>query len=95
VSKTGNIARHVRESFLEAHPEIDAELVARNTRPDLFALADDMVEAEMIRTGRLSRLQRNRVRCRIGSGSATNSRRQSPSILTRERQQKRCLFAAG
>ncbi len=54
VSKTGNIARHVRESFLEAHPEIDAELVARNTRPDLFALADDMVEAEMIRTGRLS-----------------------------------------
>lgn len=54
VSKTGNIARHVRESFLEAHPEMGAELRARNSRPDLFALADDMVEAEMVRTGRLS-----------------------------------------
>lgn len=54
VSKTGNIARHVRESFLEAHPEMNTELEARSSRPDLFALADDMVEAEMVRTGRLS-----------------------------------------
>ncbi|MEV8169313.1 hypothetical protein AB0O70_15425 [Microbacterium paraoxydans] len=54
VSKTGNIARHVRESFLEAHPELNPELQARNIRPDLFALADDMAEAEMVRTGRLS-----------------------------------------
>lgn len=54
VSKTGNIARHVRESFLEAHPEMSTELQARNSRPDLFALADDMVEAEMVGTGRLS-----------------------------------------
>lgn len=30
------------------------ELQARNSRPDLFALADDMAEAEMVRTGRLS-----------------------------------------
>lgn len=52
VSGTGNISRHLRESYLEANP--DVELQARNARPDLFALADDMVEAEMIRTGRLS-----------------------------------------
>lgn len=58
VSKTGNIAVHVRESYLEAHPEQangpDSQLLARNSRPDLFALADDMVEAEMVRTGRLA-----------------------------------------
>lgn len=58
VSKTGNIAVHVRESYLEAHPEQandpGSELRARNSRPDLFALADDMVEAEMVRTGRLT-----------------------------------------
>ncbi|WP_091226796.1 Lsr2 family protein [Microbacterium sp. 3J1] len=52
VSGTGNISRHLRESYLEANP--DVELQARNARPDLFALADDMVEAEMVRTGRLS-----------------------------------------
>lgn len=52
VSETGNISRHVRECYLEANP--DAELQARNARPDLFALADDMVEAELIRTGQLS-----------------------------------------
>ena len=54
VSKTGNIARHVKESYLEAHLEHASEMEARNTRPDLFALADDVVEAEMIRAGRLS-----------------------------------------
>lgn len=32
----------------------DAELDARNARPDLFALADDLFEAELIRSGRLS-----------------------------------------
>lgn len=52
VSGTGNISRHLRESYLEANP--DVELQARNARPDLFALADDMAEAELIRTGRLS-----------------------------------------
>lgn len=52
VSETGNISRHVRECYLEANP--DVELQARNARPDLFALADDMVEAELIRTGELS-----------------------------------------
>lgn len=52
VSETGNISRHVRECYLEANP--DVELQARNARPDLFALADDMAEAELIRTGRLS-----------------------------------------
>lgn len=30
------------------------ELEERNTRPDLFALADDMAEAELFRTGKLS-----------------------------------------
>lgn len=29
------------------------ELEARNARPDLFVLADDLIEAELIRTGRL------------------------------------------
>lgn len=57
VNKTGNIAQYVKECYLEAHPklatEYDGELEARNSRPDLFALADDMVEAEMVRTGRL------------------------------------------
>lgn len=58
ISKTGKIARHVRECFLEANPadvvQQSPELQARNSRPDLFALADDMAEAELIRTGRLS-----------------------------------------
>ncbi|CAD5141151.1 protein of unknown function [Microbacterium sp. Nx66] len=58
VSKTGKIALHVRECYAEAHPqyvaEPDTELQARSSRPDLFALADDVVEAEMVRTGRLS-----------------------------------------
>lgn len=40
VSKTGAVQQ-------------SAELQARNSRPDLFALADDLVEAELIRTGRL------------------------------------------
>ncbi|WP_268770761.1 hypothetical protein [Microbacterium sp. Leaf320] len=30
------------------------ELQARNTRPDLFALADELLEAEMLRTGQLA-----------------------------------------
>ncbi|MEN0023242.1 MAG: hypothetical protein AAGC61_08165 [Microbacterium sp.] len=58
VSKTGTIARHVWECYVEANTASSAaesvELQARNSRPDLFALADDMVEAEMIRAGRLS-----------------------------------------
>lgn len=33
--------------------ESDLELEARNARPDLFVLADDLIEAELIRTGRL------------------------------------------
>lgn len=31
----------------------DLELEARNARPDLFVLADDLIEAEMFRTGLL------------------------------------------
>lgn len=31
----------------------DPELEARNARPDLFALVDDLIEAELIRAGRL------------------------------------------
>lgn len=57
VNKKGKIALHVRECYVEAHPqdsvEQRTELQARSSRPDLFALADDMVEAEMVRTGRL------------------------------------------
>ena len=30
------------------------ELQARNSRPDLFATADDMLEAELIRSSQLS-----------------------------------------
>lgn len=58
VSKTGTIARHVWECYIDANPSLtiepSVELQTRNSRPDLFALADDMVEAEMVRTGRLS-----------------------------------------
>lgn len=58
VSKKGKIALHVQECYAEAHPEYaverESELQARNNRPDLFALADDMVEAELVRTGRLT-----------------------------------------
>lgn len=31
----------------------DAEMQARNARPDLFALADDLIEALLIRTDRI------------------------------------------
>ncbi|MCK2022767.1 Lsr2 family protein [Microbacterium sp. kSW2-24] len=58
VSKTGKLPLHVRECYLEANPGYDVdrgtELRVRNERPDLFALADDMVEAELIRTGQLT-----------------------------------------
>ncbi|CAN7221600.1 hypothetical protein LJR044_003169 [Microbacterium foliorum] len=58
ISKTGKIARHVRDCYVEANPtavlQQSSELQVRNSRPDLFALADDMAEAELIRTGRLS-----------------------------------------
>lgn len=30
------------------------EMQARNSRPDLFAIADDLLEAELIRAGGLS-----------------------------------------
>ncbi|WP_285885703.1 hypothetical protein [Microbacterium hydrocarbonoxydans] len=32
----------------------EIEMMARNTRPDLFALADDLLEQELIRSGVLS-----------------------------------------
>lgn len=31
--------------------EPDADLQARNSRPDLFAAADDLIEAELLRAG--------------------------------------------
>ena len=39
---------------IKLDPRESADRDARNARPDLFALADDLLEAEMIRTGQLT-----------------------------------------